>query len=62
MNSKNRNIAILVNIAMKHQAKNCIKPECDLDAPCKRHARTSELAIRWYNIYCKKQNETHTRT
>jgi hypothetical protein len=54
MNSKNRNIAILVNIAMKHQAKNCIKPECDLDAPCKRHARTSELAIRWYNIYCKK--------
>jgi hypothetical protein len=50
MNSKNRNTAILVNIAMKHQAKACIKPECDLNAPCKRHARTPELIIQFMKV------------
>jgi len=35
-----------VALAMRHSSKPCIPPECDLDSPCKRHARTAELVFR----------------
>lgn len=35
-----------VNIAMKHMDKPCIGEPCDVDAPCKRHKRTTTLVRR----------------
>jgi hypothetical protein len=45
-----RNIHTLVVLALMHQEKPCIKPECDLGAPCKRHRRSAEVAVRYYNL------------
>jgi hypothetical protein len=45
-----RNIRTLVVLALMHQEKPCIKPECDLGAPCKRHQRTAEVVVRYYNL------------
>lgn len=39
-------VARLVDIAMRHGAKACIGG-CDLDAPCKRHARTTAIVWRY---------------
>lgn len=35
-----------VRLAMRHTCKDCIGEPCDLDAICKRHARTAELVAR----------------
>jgi hypothetical protein len=50
-----RNIHTLVVLALMHQEKPCIKPECDLGAPCKRHQRTAEVAVRYYDQNLKKK-------
>jgi hypothetical protein len=39
-------IAEKVDLAIKHTDKPCIGEPCDLDAPCKRHARTVSLVER----------------
>lgn len=39
--------ARLVDIAMRHGAKPCTPEGCDLDSPCKRHARTTSLVWRY---------------
>lgn len=44
-------VARLVDIAMRHGAKPCIGDGCDLDAPCKRHDRTTSLVWRHSRRY-----------
>jgi len=41
------NIQRKVNVAMKHDAKDCIGEPCDSQIPCIRHRRTAELVGRY---------------
>ena len=48
-----------VDLAMRHTDKPCIGEPCDLDAPCKRHARTVALVFR---LTKQPQQENKLRT
>ena len=48
----------MVDIAMRHTDKPCIGEPCDLDAPCKRHSRTTRLVNRLFPTTKRGKHET----